>query len=114
MLCLGFIHFLFFGCSILSQGYTGLLNLIEFLGSAIPLFLYNNQVFLYTIFLVWSSISGVYSARIELASNILVPNWARSYFCNVLMDHEHNTTKYDDDYDFIQLLSRLVLLEPFI
>ncbi|URD83546.1 hypothetical protein MUK42_05361 [Musa troglodytarum] len=36
---------LVFGCiAVSSLGYTGLLNLIEFLGRAIPLFLYNNQV----------------------------------------------------------------------
>ncbi|CAD5197072.1 unnamed protein product [Musa acuminata subsp. malaccensis] len=41
---------LVFGCiAVSSLGYTGLLNLIEFLGRAIPLFLYNNQELLVTL-----------------------------------------------------------------
>ncbi|XP_064946971.1 protein CHLOROPLAST J-LIKE DOMAIN 1, chloroplastic-like isoform X2 [Musa acuminata AAA Group] len=41
---------LVFGCiAVSSLGYTGLLNLIEVLGRAIPLFLYNNQELLVTL-----------------------------------------------------------------
>lgn len=41
---------LVFGCiSVSSLGYTGILNLIEFLGHYIPVFLYNNQELIVTI-----------------------------------------------------------------
>ncbi|CAL9095034.1 unnamed protein product [Musa textilis] len=52
---------LVFHCiAVSSLGHTGLLNLIEFLGHATPLFLYNNQVLLYNIILIWSSVRGLY------------------------------------------------------
>lgn len=46
--CLCFIHSHFF--VYLLQGFTGLLNLIEFVGNYIPTFLYNNQVLIVTCF----------------------------------------------------------------